>query len=121
MAADVPFTAAFSGTGRACSGGFFVRARTIEWNATYSVCKPQRYTVLEDALDREPKRIVYRIEGHGRQCPYRVVEVEQATAHGWNVSGYRSPEAYRNRDQPAWRNSPLPERFVLSCLMTRLE
>jgi hypothetical protein len=118
--AEAPFTGVFSGTGRACSGGLYVRTKTIEWNSSFSVCKPARYRVLEKDLARDRGRIAFRLEARSRRCRYEVIEAEQVSIYGWSVQGYQSLEAYRKRALPGWRNSPLDERLVLSCPMTRL-
>jgi hypothetical protein len=119
--ADAPFTAVFSGTGRACSGGLFVRTRTIEWNSSFSVCKRGRYEVLEKDFAGDHGRIAFRLHVRSRQCRHEVIEAEQVGTYGWSVQGYPSLEAYQKRTLPGWRNSPLDERLVLSCPMTRLD
>jgi hypothetical protein len=119
--AGEPFTAVFSGTGRACSGGLFVRLKTIEWNSSFSICKPVRYSVLEKDLAADRGRVAFRLAARSRQCRYEVIEAQQVSTYGWSVQGYQSLEAYQKRDLPGWRNSPLDERLVLSCPMTRLD
>jgi hypothetical protein len=120
-AAGAPLTGVFSGTGRACSGGLYVRARTIEWNSSFSVCKPARYRVLEQVLAKDHGRIAFRLDARSRQCRYEVIEALQVSTYGWSVQGYRSLEAYQKRALPGWRHSALDERLVLSCPMTRLD
>ncbi|WP_269511034.1 hypothetical protein [Burkholderia sp. IMCC1007] len=117
-AADGAFTGAFQGTGRACSGALHVRAKTIEWNSTYSICKSSPYEVLEKKIDGDRERMVFRLKNPSSRCRYSVVEVERASGYNWNVSGYQSLEGFQKRDFPEWSNSPLPERQILSCLMT---
>jgi len=119
--ADAPFTGVFSGTGRACSGGLYVRTKTIEWNSSFSVCKPARYRVLEQDLARDHGRIAFRLDARSRQCRYEVIEAERISTYGWSVQGYQSLEAYQKHALPGWRNSPLDERLVLSRPMTRLD
>jgi len=119
--AEAPFTAKFGGTGRACSGGLYVRTQTIEWNSSFSICKPARYEVLEKALAEGHGRIAFRLKARSRQCLYEVVEAEQLSTYGWDVRGYQSLESYKKRALPDWRNSPLTERLILSCPMTRLD
>ncbi|MBT2335503.1 hypothetical protein J7E49_16475 [Variovorax paradoxus] len=119
--AGTPFTAAFSGTGRACSGGLYVRTQTIEWNSSFSICKPRRYSVLEKELAADHGRIVFRLSARSRQCRYEVIEAEQISTYGWSVEGYPSLEAYRKRALPGWHHSPRDERMVLSCPMVRLD
>ncbi|UEP28512.1 MULTISPECIES: hypothetical protein [unclassified Burkholderia] len=119
LASDQAFTGTFQGTGRACSGALHVRAKTIEWDSAYSVCKATHYEILEKKLDRE--RIVFFLEKRGNRCRYSVVEVEHTSGYSWNVTGYQSLEGFQKRDLPEWDNSPLPERQVLSCLMTKTD
>jgi hypothetical protein len=119
--ADAPFTAVFSGTGRACSGGLFVRTKTIEWNSSFSICKPTRYSVLDKDLAADRRRIAFRLAARSRRCHYEVIEAQQYSTYGWSVQGYQSLEAYEKRALPGWRNSPLDERMVLSCPMVRLD
>ncbi|HJS04045.1 MAG TPA: hypothetical protein VJ832_11225 [Variovorax sp.] len=119
--AGAPFTAVFSGTGRACSGGLYVRAQTIEWNSSFSICQPSRYSVLEKDLAKDHGRIAFRLAARSRQCRYEVIEAEQVSTYGWSVQGYRSLEAYRKRALPGSRHSPRDERRVLSCPMVRLD
>ncbi len=120
--ADAAFTGRFSGTGRACSGGLYVRTKTIEWNSSFSICKPTRYEVLDNELDKkEDERIVFRLQSPSRQCLYPVIEVQRLSTYSWGVQGYQSMESYRNRALPDWANSPLEERLILSCPMTRLD
>ncbi|MDR2128956.1 MAG: hypothetical protein LBP52_07815, partial [Burkholderiaceae bacterium] len=75
MAGDGVFTGVFEGTGRACSSA--LRTKTIEWNSTYSICKPTRYEVLEKTLgdDGEYARIVFSLETRSKHCRYKVIEV----------------------------------------------
>lgn len=117
-AADDTFTGVFQGTGRACFGALYVRAKTIEWNSTYSICKPSQYEILENSVSDGNRRVVFHLKHRSRQCRYPVVEVEHASGYSWNVSGYQSLDHYRNKDLPGWNQSPLPERWVQSCLMT---
>ena len=119
--ADAPFTAKFGGTGRACSGGLYVRTQTIEWNSSFSVCKPARYEVLEKDLAKDHGRIAFRFKARSRQCLYEVVEAQQVSTYGWDVRGYQSMESFQKRALPDWRNSPLAERLILSCPMIRLD
>ena len=117
--AEAPFTGAFSGTGRACSGGLYVRTRTIEWNSSFSVCKPSRYEVLDKDLAADHGRIAFRVKTRSRRCLYEVIEAQQIGTYSWDVRGYQSLESYRKRALPDWRNSPLPERLILACPMVR--
>lgn len=119
--AETPFTGKFSGTGRACSGGLYVRTQTIEWNSSFSVCKPAHYEVLEKEWVKDRGRIAFRYKTRSRQCLYEVIEAEQVSTYSWDVRGYQSLASYRKRALPGWSNSPLTERLILSCPMTRLD
>lgn len=117
IAVEKPFTGVFSGTGRACSGALHVRAKTIEWNSTYSICKSTQYRILEKESDNGRQRVVFQLNKRSTRCRYPVIEVEHQAGYNWNVSGYQSLEGFSNRNSPDWRNSPLPERQILSCPM----
>ena len=122
VAGEKAFTGVFEGTGRGCSGALYVRAKTIEWNSTYSLCKATHYEVLEaKKSDVDYERIVFQLKKPSSQCRYSVIEVEHASGYNWNVSGYQSLEGFKKKDLPDWRNSALPERQILSCLMTGLD
>jgi hypothetical protein len=110
-----PFTGAFEGTGRACSGNLYIREKTAEWNTPFSVCKPARYELLEKDFTGEHKRIALRIKSRSKRCAYEVFEVEQVSRYGWNANAYQTLEAFQKRAQPDWLGSPLPERLTLSC------
>lgn len=117
IADEQPFTGSFNGTGRACSGSLHVRTKTVDWKSSFSVCKPTRYEILDKDLASEHRRIAYRLSTRSKGCRYEVVEIQHVDGAGWNVIGYQSLEAYQNREAPDWKNSPLPERQVLSCPM----
>jgi len=119
IAAEVGITGVFEGTGRACTGALYLRAKTMEWNSTYSVCKSTRYKILEKNLTGDHKRLVLHLKNRSPRCRYDVVEVEHTSGYNWNVSGYQSLEGFQKRDLPDWNNSPLPERQVLSCVMVK--
>ncbi|MEX3811354.1 hypothetical protein AB3X96_13975 [Paraburkholderia sp. BR13439] len=108
IGAEGGFKGDFEGTGRACSGALYVRANTIEWNSTYSFCKTTRYKILEKNFSDEQRRIVFHLNNPGHQCRFKIVEVEQASRHNWNVSGYQSLEGFQKRDLPDWNNSRYP-------------
>jgi hypothetical protein len=120
VAAEPPFTGAFNGRGRACFGGFYIREKTVEWISTFSICKPSRYEVLAKDLSPGHQRIAVHIRSRSRHCLYEVFEAEQIDAYNWGVNGYQSLASYENRKLPDWSNSPLEERWVLSCPMVRL-
>jgi hypothetical protein len=79
VAADRAFTGVFEGTGRACSGNFYIRSRTAEWNTPFSVCKPSGYEVLEKDLSGEKRRLAIRLKARSKYCRYEVIEVEQVS------------------------------------------
>lgn len=117
---DRAFTGAFSGTGRACNGTLHVRSDTIEWKSSFSACRRSAYEVLEQRqVDGRPQ-LAFRLEAHGGKCLYEVVSLNQVDGTDWTAEGYPSLEAFRERAQPAWRDSSLPERLVLECPMTQL-
>ena len=118
-AADAAFTGVFHGTGRACSGAVYIRAKTIEWNSTYSICKPTQYEVLERNSDSEHERFIFHLKNPSRQCRYRIIEVEHDNGYSWNVSGYQSLDGFKKKDLLNRDNSPLPESQILSCPMIR--
>ncbi|MBF9265713.1 hypothetical protein [Paracidovorax cattleyae] len=116
-AATQNFFGTYEGTGRACSGSLNVREKSVEWRSAFSVCHTARYEALEKNNNSNPKRIVLHLEKTAKECRYPVIEMEQAGNYNWNVTGYPSLEAYRNRKLPDWSNSSLPERQTLSCPM----
>ena len=117
IAGDPAFTGTFSGTGRACSGSLKIRTKTIEWTSSFSVCKPTGYEILDKDPSSDHQRIAYRLKSQSKHCRYAVVEIEHVSNAGWNVNGYQSLDAYKNREAPEWKNSAVPERQVLSCPM----
>lgn len=117
--ADKAFVGVFEGTGRACSGALHVRAKTIEWNSTYSTCKSTRYEVLEQEVSDGQQRVVFRLKNRNKQCRFEVVEVERVGDYNWNISGYPTQEGFEKRNLSDWKNSSLPERQTLSCPMTK--
>jgi hypothetical protein len=122
LATEKTFTGVFSGYGRACFGGLFVRTKTIEWNSPFSVCKRTRYDVLEKTLLEGKERIVFQLRKHAPRCAYPVIEIENAQTEDdrWNITGYQSLESYQKRREPGWADSVLDERMTLSCSMFRL-
>ncbi|WP_143044789.1 hypothetical protein [Variovorax sp. YR216] len=117
---DTPFTGNFGGSsGRVCSGGIHIRAKTLEWISTYRICKSSSYDVVERDASGQYPRIVFRIKNRSRQCGLEIFELAQADAHigQWEATAYPSMEAYLKRDQPGWVDSQAPERQALSCMM----
>ncbi|MDR2031742.1 MAG: hypothetical protein LBP86_05705 [Azoarcus sp.] len=122
LAAEKPFTGVFSGYGRACFGGLFVRTKTIEWNSPFSVCKPTQYDVLEKNAEGEKERIVFQLRKHFKRCGLAVIEIENAQTEDdrWDVTGYQTLESYQKRHEPEWADSVLDDRMTFYCSMFRL-
>lgn len=74
-AGDAPFTGVFMGGGRACYGGLFVRARTVEWNTPFNRCKRARYALLESKLTPGHERVAMRLKNPS--CAFQVIALEQ--------------------------------------------
>jgi hypothetical protein len=120
-AADATFTGSFSGTGRACNGMLHIRSKTIEWKSSFSTCRRSAYEVLEKSQIDGKQRVAFRLKAHGNHCLYEVLALEQIDGTDWTADGYPSLEAFHKKDLPDWRDSPLPQRLVLECPMTRLD
>lgn len=119
--ADEPWIGRFEGTGRACSGALSMEATVLSWRWQYGDCRARHYEVLDATREQGAPRLVARLpRPRGARCPYEVIELEQADTYAWNVTGFPSLEAYEKKGVPAWRDSPLPSRYVLSCLMTKV-
>ncbi|MFI8615223.1 hypothetical protein ACIGHN_06920 [Acidovorax sp. NPDC077693] len=118
-ASEKAFTGDFEGTGRACSGELRVRTKTLEWRSSFSTCLPAHYEVLERSAHGSMERIVFRLKKRSSQCRYPVIEAARTSDYGWNVTGYQSLEGFQKKELPDWSNSPLPDRQVLSCPMTK--
>ena len=119
VATDKPFTGIFQGTGRACSGALYVRSKTTEWHSTYSACERSRYEILEKDLTGKVHRIAFLIKKRSAHCRHEVVELRLSDGYAWNVNGYPSLEAFQKRDAPDWKDSVLPGREVLSCVLIK--
>jgi len=115
------FKGTFSGTGRACNGTLHVRNQTIEWKSSFSTCRRSAYEVLETSQADGRQRMAFRLKARDSKCLYEVLALEQVDGTDWTADGYPSLEAFRKKDLPDWRDSPLPERLVLECPMTRLD
>jgi len=97
-AGEAPRTAAFQGGGRACAGGLYVRATTIEWKTTFSVCERSAFDIVEHtSAGDDATRIVYRLSNRSRSCRYEVVELTKVSPTGWDVTGYPSLAAFERR------------------------
>jgi len=113
------FTGSFEGTGRACSGKLQVQKKEIKWNSTYSQCRTIQYSVLEADLANKERRIAFHLQNPNEKCLYPIIEIKYSSGYNWHVNGYQSLEGFQNRNSPDWKNSPLPERQNLSCLMIK--
>jgi hypothetical protein len=100
--ADAPCDGAYRSWGRACFGGAFVRNKTIEWNATFSACKPSPYEVIDSDLEGERRRVAYRFKKRSRNCAYEVMEIAGKPGGTWSIKGYTTVEAYQKRDDLDW-------------------
>jgi hypothetical protein len=102
VAADAPCDGAYRSWGRACFGGAFVRNKTIEWNATFSACKPSPYEVVDSDLKGETRRVAYRFKKRSKFCRYEVMEIAGEPGGSWSIVGYPTLEAYQKRDNLDW-------------------
>jgi hypothetical protein len=117
IAADKSFTGVFEGAGRACAGKLHIQKKNIQWDSSFSRCKPTQYQTLEADFSQELKRFVFYLKKRNNQCLYSIVEVEQEEGYRWNITGYSSLEEYQNRN-------PLPSEGgegILSCPMIKLD
>ena len=126
LAADKPFTGAFEGGGRACSGGLYIRSKTIEWHSTYSACKPSHYKILEKGLSAKTPRIAYLLKRRSKYCRHEVIELKLNAGYAgdppyWDVMGYPSLEAFQKKNLPDWKDSIEPGREVLSCMLLKVK
>jgi hypothetical protein len=124
LAADKPFAGVFRGGGRACSGALSVRSKTIEWHSTYSACKSSPYEILEKDLTGKVPRITYLIKQRSKFCKHEVIELQLNAGYAgdppyWDVMGYPSLEAFQKKELPDWKDSVLPGREVLSCMLLK--
>lgn len=119
QAADQPFTGTFRGQGRACFGGLFVRAKSIEWNATFSRCGPSAYEILDSELTGERPRLVYLLLKPGKHCRTPVIELAQYQDSMWSVNGYGSIAAYTRQHDSSSVNASTPVEDIYSCGMQR--
>lgn len=118
LAAQDPFLGAYHGQGRACTGGLFLRQRTLEWNASFFRCGPASYRRLEQEDGARP-RLAVRITHGGKACRFAVVEIHYYSEWSWTINGYPSMEAYERRSEPGWKDAVDPQREVASCGMRK--
>ena len=118
LASTDPFLGVYHGQGRACSGGLFLRERTMEWNASFFRCTPTHYRRIAQQDGARP-RVVLALSGNDKGCPFKVVEIAYFSEWSWTINGYPSMEAYERRDEPGWKDAQAPERQVASCGMRK--
>lgn len=118
LAAQDPFLGVYRGQGRACTGGLFLRQRTLEWNASFFRCGPVPYRRLEQEDGARP-RLALRITHAGKACRFEVVEIHYYSEWSWTINGYPSLEAYERRDEPGWKDATDPAREIASCGMRK--
>lgn len=108
-----PFTGTFKGTGRACSGGLYVRSQTISWVTTFSRCQRVPYEAVERSEKGNQREFVFRLKAHKKMCAFNVLYLHHPNtpdmALDWEVIGYASVAQYeadkRNGFKTALPNS----------------
>ncbi|SEA17099.1 hypothetical protein [Variovorax sp. YR216] len=116
--AAAPYIGVYRPWSRGCGGAVFLRAKTVEWHATWNSCKRSPYKVLDVAEKNELPRIAVKIEKPSKHCGFEVLEIQQETREPpsmWALRAYPTLESYKKRDLPDWQDSPLPERAVPMC------
>mgnify|MGYP003583944790 FL=1 len=114
--APASYLGTYSSWGRACKGEAVIRTKTAAWRSAWSQCESSPYEVLNVAKPGELRRLVLKLKKRSKSCLYEIIEVEEREAGGvWSLSGYASMAAYDHRDDPEWRYSDRPDRFILSC------
>ena len=80
------FTGVFHGQGTACSGALYVRAKTIQWNTSYSACGPTYYKIINNTLDDKPIKtkdhIVFSLRKPGKSCHWQVIALYYYSSNG---------------------------------------
>ncbi|WP_139798648.1 hypothetical protein [Andreprevotia lacus] len=117
LAADAPLNLRLQGGGRACSGGLFVRDRTLEWHSSFSTCRSTPYRVLARTPVESKAHYVLALQRPSAHCFYRLIELEQVGEFQWNATGYQHYADYEHRDDPAWLQGDPDGRNTLSCPM----
>ncbi|MBO9651252.1 MAG: hypothetical protein J7605_22335 [Variovorax sp.] len=79
-----------------------MRDKTIEWNSSWSVCKPSPYEVIDSVLEGEKRRVAYRLLKRSKACRYDVIEIEEGRDGYWSINGYPTVEAYEKRADTDW-------------------
>ena len=104
IAADVPFTGVFSGTGRACYGKLFIRTKTIEWHTSFASCKQTPYKIIKTKLNATKPEIVFLLKAR-QSCDFGVVALDWDPEYPdyWNATGYRSLGDYKKKSDDTLR------------------
>lgn len=96
-----PCAGSYPSWGRACYGRVNITARTIEWQAQFSVCKASPYEVIASDLKGEKPFVAYRFKRRSKACLYEVMEIAKQSGDHWAAIGYQSVEDYHQRhDDP---------------------
>ncbi len=69
------FTGAFSGQGRSCDGGLWIRTKTIQWSTPWSDCY-STYTIIKKTFKDKPKNydyILYKVDHPGKACSWKYI------------------------------------------------
>lgn len=104
--AELPCAGRYPSWGRACYGSVNIRARTIEWRAPFSICKPTPYEVVASDLTGEKPFVAYRFKKRNKACLYEVVEIAKQGGDHWAAIGYQTIEDYRqHHDDPGSSDS----------------
>jgi hypothetical protein len=113
-AAQATLTGRFQGDGRACYGRLTVTPKSLHWTSSFARCGPAPYTLIEQRLQGEHPRAVFKMGAAGRHCDFAIVELARYNEWFWSVKGYPSTEAYEKREQPGWK-----DMTVLLCGMRK--
>ncbi|MCH8620363.1 hypothetical protein [Undibacterium sp. TS12] len=116
-AASQTYTGVFQGQGRACFGKLFLRKKTIEWNSSFSVCKPVAYTILKIDMDSASPHIAVLLKHKNKTCRQAVIAMtlDPAFPQFWLVQGYTSQQDYEHRKEED------VDARTLSCGMQKLD
>ena len=118
LAAQNPFDGVYKGEGRACFGGLYLRERSLDRHASFFRCGPVRYRRIAQEEGSKP-RLAVQLEGGGKTCGLKVVELKYYSEWSWTVNGYPSRDAYDRREEPGWKDAVTPGRQIASCGMRK--
>ena len=100
--ADPPCNGHYPSWGRICNGGAHVTAKTIEWYASFSSCKPSSYEIIASDLESDKPWVAYRFKKRSKNCRYEVMEIAAAKHDNWGIKGYVTADDYKHRrDDPS--------------------